>query len=97
MDRAAGSAVGSPVERLSTSRTPFTSVQQKSRGLASAASLCPGERGPPRIAQALYKCRGLKKEGGNLLRGVPPTKKLSPVVHQPSPVSSNRFTSRRAV
>src|SRR5438045_6033825 len=25
---------------------------------------------------SLDKCRGLKKEGGNLLRGVPPTKKL---------------------
>jgi hypothetical protein len=23
----------------------------------------------------VFKCRGLKKEGGNLLRGVPPTKK----------------------
>jgi hypothetical protein len=25
--------------------------------------------------EGCYKCRGLKKEGGNLLRGIPPTKK----------------------
>src|SRR5438105_2904640 len=33
----------------------------------------------------LKKCRGLKKEGGNLLRGVPPTKKAPTLVQRRSP------------
>jgi hypothetical protein len=34
------------------------------------------------------KCRGLKKEGGNLLRGIPPTKKASAPVQRRSPLGS---------
>jgi hypothetical protein len=59
--------------RQAAGRDDQKCAQQKSRGLSSAASFCPGVCSPPR-APGAYKCRGLKKEGGNLLRGVPPTK-----------------------
>src|SRR4029079_8084854 len=42
----------------------------------------------------LKKCRGLKKEGGNLLRGVPPTKKAPTLVSAGALIGSFRLSDR---
>ena len=79
------------------SMTPKTSSKSGSSGAQKkAAALTAARIQVPRPAYrsriVFKKCRGLKKEGGNLLRGVPPTKEPGQLFTESKPCGTTRAT-----